>query len=118
MFKININYIIVSLGLNKETNQIEYYVVFTDPTGKLPSIELIKDQTLLDARGLICKQYLDLELHWIDDQLLDINNDKDTINIYYMCRLPIETKINNGQFFPISSQFFPDPVVQKAIRYA
>ena len=118
MFNIYINYIVLSLKFDDIQKRVQYYILSTDKDLSLPNIQLLNGQNLLEAREQCLSQYADLKLSWLDDQLLDIEQIEDNIHIYYMCRMPIETKINNGQFIPINTKELLSPCVQKAIRYA
>ena len=118
MFKIYINYIILSLQYNNLQKRVQYQIFSTDKKLSLPKIQLLNGQTILEAREQCLSKHTDLKLSWLDDQLLDIEQTNDNIDIYHMCRMPIETKIDNGQFIPVDTGELLLPCVQKAIRYA
>lgn len=118
MFNIYINYIILSLKFDDIQKRVQYYILSTDKYLLLPNIKLLNGQNLLEAREQCLSQYTNLKLSWLDDQLLDIEQIENNIHIYYMCRIPIETEINNGQFIPIHTKELLSPYIQKAIRYA
>lgn len=118
MFNIYINYIVLSLQYDNIQKRVQYHILSTDKELSLPKIQLLNGQSILEAREQCLLKHTDLKLSWLDDQLLDIEQTGDNIHIYYMCRMPIETKINNGQFIPINTKELLLPCVQKAIRYA
>jgi len=118
MFNIYINYIILSLKFDSNQNRVQYYIFSTESDLALPKIELLAGQNLAQAREQCLSKHTDLKLSWIDDQLLDIDQTDDNIHIYYMCRMPIDTKIYNGQFITITTKELLSSHIQKAIRYA
>jgi len=115
MYNIYIKYIILSL--NVDNDKLEYFMLNSNDNS-LPSIKLTNDDSIIRARENCIKKHCNLELSWLDDRLLDIESHEDNIYIYYMCRIPIETKIHNGQFIKITTKELLSPIIQKAVRYA
>lgn len=116
MYDINIIYIILSLFIDNNTQTYKYYI-FYDDNNQLPQIKLNQTENLLESRKKCIYKYTKLNLSWLDDVLIDINDRNNNIDIYYMCRLPIETQMYNGKFTEITTKENICPFIQKAIRF-
>lgn len=115
MFDIYIKFIVFSIGI--ENNNISTYVLSSNQENlELPSIKLNTEHSIDLVKKLCFENYVDLKLEWIEHKLIDILKEETNINIYYTCRIPIESKLVNGLFIPINKALF-DKTVQKASRY-
>lgn len=65
--------------------------------------------TLLDS-------YIGKKSKNIKPIILDIYKNKDKINMYYACILPLDTKLVNGYYIPYNIACL-DPIAQKAMVY-
>lgn len=115
MFNIDIKFIIFSLDVKDE--QICPQVLSCNKKEFVyPSFRLNNSISLANAIKLCFENYVSLKLDWIEHKLLDINQENDIISIYYVCNIPIESKLLNGFFIPTHQVIF-DSTLQKARSY-
>lgn len=115
MFDIEIKFVIFSLDVKDD--QIQPQVLSSNKNQFIyPSIKLDSTLALNNAKKLCFENYISLKLEWIEHKLLDIVQENNTISIYYVCNIPIESKLTNGFFIPTHQVIF-DPVLQKARSY-
>lgn len=117
MFTVKVSFIIMSLSLDTEENELRSFIL-SDTRDSLvfPSVTLDSQKDTKEQIKQYFKDYIGLEYDWIEHKLLDIEQDRDTIIMYYCSNIPIETKINNGIFIP-TNHHIHKAVVQKATRY-
>lgn len=115
MYSIEIKNIIFTVGI--ENNSLIYYILSSNPEGvTIPSILLSNKHSLEQSRKICFENYISLKADWVENKLLDIQQDNNNIIIYYVYTIPIETKVINGKFIPLSKALF-DPIINKASRY-
>lgn len=115
MFDINIKFIVFTIAIDKDT--INSYILSSNQdTISLPSLPLDAEISIENAKKLCFENYVGLKIEWIEHKLIDITRDQNTINIYYTCNIPKESKLINGFFIPTNKALF-EPVVQKAARF-
>jgi len=115
MFDIDIKFIVFSLDVKDE--QIQPQVLSCSKEKFIyPSLKLDNTVSLDNAKKLCFENYISLKLDWIEHKVLDITQENNTISIYYVCNIPIESKLVNGFFIPTHQVIF-DSVLQKARSY-
>lgn len=115
MFNVQIRFIIFSIDLNND-KLVHYVLSSNKKTFIYPSYDLSKGVSLIEAKKLCFENYVPLKLEWIEHRLLDIVQENNTIYIYYICSIPIESKIINGDFLPINQIMAADQILQKGVR--
>jgi hypothetical protein len=114
MFNVQIKFIIFSIDIKDD--KLTYYVLSSDKEKfQYPSIDLSTKMPILETKKICFENYVSLKLEWIEHRLLDIVQKTDIISIYYVCTIPIESKVINGIFLPVN-QVLSDEVLQKAAR--
>lgn len=117
MFDLKIKLVIASLEINEKTQNIQT-VILSEKKDELilPTIHLQSDFSIENQHKQYFKEYTGLEYDWIEHKILDLEQENNTIIMYYCSTIPIETKIYNGFF--ISSNYGMDKkIIQKAVRY-
>lgn len=114
MFNVQIKFIIFSIDITDD-KLVHYVLSSSKDQFNYPSIEVSKDINILSSKKLCFENYISLKLEWIEHRLLDIVQENDIISIYYVCTVPIESKVINGNFLPIN-KIMVDEVLQKATR--
>lgn len=80
--------------------------------GSLP-IMGVSDSHPVECGPLLLKKYLEIEPEWVTFTLVNVNNDKDTLFIYYTCMIP--NVINNikGEWTDIGR--IEDGIIQRLV---
>jgi len=79
-----------------------------------------KDKTLKEIYYNLFSLYiLEINPKWIEIRLLDIEKDfeTNTIDVYYVCSIPIESRLKNAYFIN-NNQTLVSHIIQKASRYS
>lgn len=79
---------IPSSNLYKILSTADYAII-------LPSIEIETNQNLDELISMLLGRYLK-EVSGVTPKLIDVENQNDSLTIYYMCFINYETKIING----------------------
>lgn len=114
MFNIDIKFIILSIDI--QDSKLIHYVLSADKNEfQYPSFRITDKVSILEAKKTCFENYISLKLEWIEHRLLDVGQENDIISIYYVCSIPIESKVVNGVFMPIN-KIVADNILQKGIR--
>jgi hypothetical protein len=117
MFTVKVSFIIMSLNVDATDKEIRSFILSDSRESLIfPSVILDNQKDIKEQFKHYFKEYIGLEYDWIEHKLLDIEQDTDTIIMYYCSNIPIETKINNGVFIP-TNNYIHKEIVQKATRY-
>jgi hypothetical protein len=116
MFKLKIGLVIASLEINEKTQNIQTVILSKKKNELvLPVVELQPDIDIKNQHKQYFKDYTGLDYDWVEHKILDLEQEDNTITMYYCSTIPIETKTNNGFF--ISSNYGMDKkIIHKAIR--
>jgi hypothetical protein len=116
MFNADIKFIILSIDI--QDSKLVHYVLSSDKNQfQYPSCSISDTISISEAKKICFENYVSLKLEWIEHRLLDVAQEKDIISIYYVCSIPIESKVVNGIFMPIN-KIVADTILQKGIRTA
>lgn len=74
------------------------------------------DSSILDCLYNIIDEHTNAKPNLVSLYFLDVKKEDDTIAIYYVCRLPIDSKINNAYNITLQSAS-NHPIIKKAIAY-
>lgn len=116
MFNVNVKFIVMSIDI--QDNKLVHYVLSSDKEQfQYPTVYASENVSILEAKKMCFENYVSLKIEWIEHRLLDIVQENDIISIYYVCTIPIESKVVNGIFMPVN-KIVADSILQKGIRTA
>lgn len=116
MFNVNIKFIVMSIDI-QDSKLLHYVLSSNKDEFQYPTLNVSENIPILQAKKMCFENYVSLKLEWIEHRLLDIIQENSIISIYYVCTIPIESKIVNGIFMPVN-KIVADSILQKGIRTA
>lgn len=76
----------------------------------------VDDLSINDNILNILDDYIGSNSKYLKPIFLDVYKNKQDINLYYVCIMPLNTKLVNGYYLPYNILSL-DPIAQKAIMY-